>query len=41
MWNDGMKTTTVPVVIAALGLVKERMEKYIQRTQGTIQIKDL
>jgi len=37
MW--GMKTTTL--VIAVLGHIKKRMEKYIKANLGTIQIKDL
>ena len=38
MW--GMKTTTVPVEIGAMGIPKKRMEKYIQNIPGNIQIKE-
>ena len=40
-WVWGMKTTTVPVVIGALGLIKKGLEKYIQKISCNIQIKDL
>ena len=34
--NVGMKTTTIPVVIGALGLIKKGLEKYIERIPGNI-----
>jgi len=36
MW--GMKTTTIPVVIEALGLIKKKMDKYIQKIPGDTKI---
>ena len=35
MW--GMKATTIPVVIGALGLIKKGLEKYIQQITGNIK----
>ena len=37
MW--GMKATTIPVVIGALGLVKKGMEKFTQQIPGNIKYK--
>ena len=37
----GMKTTTVPVIIGAFGLVKKRTENYIGKIPGNIRITDL
>ena len=34
----GMKTTTILVVIGALGLIKRRMEKYISKIPSNILI---
>ena len=34
------KTTTVPVVSGALGLVKEGTENYIRKFPGNIRIRD-
>ena len=39
MW--GMKTTTVPVVIGALGVIKKGIEKHIEKIPGTINITEL
>ena len=36
MW--GMNTTTIPVVLGALGLVKKGMEKYISKIPGNISL---
>ena len=36
MW--GVKTETVPVVIRALGLVKEVLVKYVEKILGNINI---
>ena len=35
MW--GMRATTIPVVIGALGLLKKGLEKYIQQITGNIK----
>ena len=37
----GMKTTTVPVIIGAFGLVKKRTENYIGKIPGNIRITEL
>ena len=37
----GMKTTTVPVIIGALGLVKKGTENYIGKIPGNIRITEL
>ena len=39
MW--GLKTTTVPVVIGALGTIKKGMESYINKIPGNINIHEL
>ena len=39
MW--GMKTTTVPVIIGAFGLVKKGTENYISKIPGNIRITEL
>ena len=39
MW--GMKTTTIPVVIGALGLVKKGLEKYTDKIPGNINIHEV
>ena len=39
MWE--MKTSTVPIVIGALGLVKEGLEKYASQIPGYIRIEEL
>ena len=39
MW--GVKTETVPVVIRALGLVKEVLVKYVEKNPGNINIEGL
>lgn len=39
MW--GVKTETVPVVIRALGLVKEVLVKYVEKIPGNINIEGL
>ena len=39
MW--GMKTTTVPVIIGAFGLVKKGTENYIAKIPGNIRITEL
>ena len=39
MW--GMKTTTIPVVIGALGLIKKGLEKYTKQIPGSIKISEL
>jgi len=39
MW--GMKTTTIPVVIGALGLIKKGMDKYIQKIPDDTKIQEL
>jgi len=36
-----MKTTTVPVIIGAFGLVKMRTENYIGKIPGNIRITEL
>ena len=36
-----MKTTTVPVIIGALGLVKKGIENYIGKILGNVRITDL
>ena len=35
MW--GVKATTIPVVIGALGLIKKGLEKYIQQLTGNMK----
>ena len=37
----GMKSTTVPVIIGAFGLVKKRKENYIGKIPGNIRITEL
>ena len=37
----GIKTTTVPVIIGVLGLVKKGMETYIDKIPGNIRIAEL
>jgi len=37
----GLKTTTVPVVIGALGTIKKGMESYINKISGNINIHEL
>ena len=39
MW--GMKATTIPVVIGALGLIKKGLEKYTKQIPGNIKISQL
>ena len=39
MW--GMKATTIPVVIAALGLITKGLEKYSKQIPGNIKISEL
>ena len=39
MW--GLKTTTVPVVMGALGTIKKEMENYSNKIPGTINIHEL
>jgi len=39
MW--GLKTTTVPVVMGALGTIKKGMESYINKIPGNINIHEL
>jgi len=39
MWR--MKTTTIPVVIETLGLIKKGMEGYIQKIPGDTKIQEL
>ena len=39
MW--GMKATTIPVVIGALGLIKKGLEKYTKQIPGNIKINEL
>ncbi|XP_044182725.1 uncharacterized protein LOC122963360, partial [Acropora millepora] len=39
MW--GMRATTIPVVIGALGLIKKGLEKYTKQIQGNIKISEL
>ena len=39
MW--GMKTTTVPVVIGALGVIKKGIEKHIEKIPGKVNITEL
>ena len=39
MW--GMKTTTIPVVIGALGLIKKGMEKYVKQIPGNIKVHEI
>jgi len=39
MW--GLKTTTVLVVIGALGIIKKGMESYINKIPGNINIHEL
>ena len=36
-----MKTTTIPVIIGALGLVKKGTENYIGKIPGNIRITEL
>ena len=38
MW--GINTTTIPVILGALGLVKKGMEKYINKIPGNISIQE-
>jgi len=37
----GMKATTIPVVIGALGLIKKGLEKYTKQIPGNIKISEL
>ena len=39
MW--GMKATTIPVVIGALGLIQKGLEKYTKQIPGNIKISEL
>lgn len=39
MW--GMKTTTIPVVIGALGIIKKGTEEYIKKIPGNIKLQEL
>ena len=39
MW--GLKTTTVPVVMGALGTIKKDMENYTNKIPGNINIHEL
>ena len=39
MW--GMKATTIPVVIGALGLIKKIVEKYTKQIPGNFKISEL
>ncbi|XP_068737241.1 uncharacterized protein, partial [Montipora capricornis] len=39
MW--GMRATTIPVVIGALGLMKKGLEKYTKQSPGNIKISEL
>ena len=39
MW--GMKATTIPVVIGALGLIRKGLEKYTKQIPGNIKISEL
>ena len=39
MW--GMKTTTIPVVVGALGLIKKGMEKYVKQIPGNIRVQEI
>ena len=39
MW--GMKATTIPVVIGALGIIKMGLEKYTKQIPGNIKISEL
>ena len=39
MW--GMKATTIPVVIGALGLIKKGLEKYTKQIPGNIKISEI
>ena len=39
MW--GLKTTTVPVVMGALGTIKKDMESYSNKIPGNINIREL
>jgi len=36
-----MKTTTIPVLIGALGLIKKGMDKYIQKISGDTKTQEL
>ena len=36
-----MKTTTVPVIIGAFGLVKKRTENYTSKIPGNVRITEL
>ena len=36
----GIKTTTIPVIIGALGLIKKEMEKYISKIPDNISIQE-
>ena len=38
---SGMKATTIPVVIGALGLLKKGLEKYNKQIPGNIKISEL
>ena len=40
-WGSGLKTTTVPVVMGALGTVKKDMENYSNKIPGNISIHGL
>ena len=37
----GMKTTTIPVILGALGLIKKGMEKYISKIPGNNSIQEV
>ena len=39
MW--GLKTTTVPMVMGALGTIKKDMENYTNKIPGNINIREL
>ena len=39
MW--GLKTSTIPVIIGALGLIKKGIDKYINKIPGNIKIVEL
>ena len=39
MWQ--MKTSTVPIVVGALGLIKSSLEKYVSQILGHIRIEEL
>lgn len=38
MW--GMKATTIPVAVGAMGLIKKGLEKYIQQILGNIKFRN-